>query len=206
MIIKVCGIRTIENIAEIARLPIDMVGLNFYPPSSRYLDDRIEAERFDLLPDEVARVGVFVNMELENVLDKVDEYRLDFVQLHGDETVEYAQAISDEVGVIKVFRINSHFQMEDTLPYDFVNYLLFDQDTKGYGGSGHKFDWSVLQEYKLSVPFLLAGGIGPNDAAEVKTIVHPSFVGIDINSRFEHSPAVKDTHAIEKFLDQLSTL
>lgn len=204
MIVKVCGIKTVENIKDLSKLPIQMVGLNFYAPSSRYIDASIDASRFDLLPDEISRVGVFVNMELDDVIDKVDEFRLDYVQLHGDESLAYAKAVSQQIGLIKVFRISDDFDMETVTAYDFADFILLDKDTTKYGGSGHKFDWSILDTYRSPVPFLLAGGIGPTDAALIKTIAHSHFAGIDINSKFETSPAVKDVPLIEQFLQDLS--
>lgn len=205
MIVKVCGIRTEENIRALSKLPIDMVGLNFYPPSIRYVDDTIGSDLFEMLPDGMARVGVFVNMDIDDVMDKVDEYRLDYVQLHGDESLAYAKEIARQTGLIKVFRVSADFDITTTSQYDFAHYLLFDKDTNCYGGSGHKFDWRVLDLYDGEVPFLLAGGIGPRDAAELKQLAHPLLAGIDINSRFEQQPGIKDVAAVSRFLKELAS-
>ncbi len=204
MIVKVCGIKTEQNIRDIAKLHIDMIGLNFYRPSVRYVDESVDPLLYDMLDDPVSRVGVFVNMEIDDLLDYVDEYRLDFAQLHGDEDVDYCRALSKQIPVIKVFRIAEGFEITEVLAFDFVNFVLFDKDSKNYGGSGQKFEWDILKEYPLSVPFLLSGGIGPDDVDLVKSMVHPHFVGIDINSKFESEPGVKDIDMVRRFLEEVN--
>lgn len=200
MIIKVCGIRTTENIAELSTMGIDMVGLNFYRASVRYVDDSVLPETYDILPDNVSRVGVFVNETVDDILDKVDEYRLDYVQLHGDESLNLVQEIGRQVGIIKVCRVGPLFDMQTVAPYEFADFILFDTDSKAYGGSGQLFDWSILSSYPLAVPFLLSGGIGPRHVDAILALDHPQFMGVDINSKFESAPAVKDADLLWEFV------
>ena len=203
MIVKVCGIKTEENINDISKLPIDMIGLNFYSPSVRYVNAAVVPQWYDTLPDEVSRVGVFVNMELDDLLDLADEYRLDYAQLHGDESIAYTREVAKQLPIIKVVRVADKLDMEDIKKYDFAEYILFDKDSNYYGGSGHQFDWSLLSAYDMETPFLLAGGIGPVDINKLKTFSHAQFAGIDINSRFESEPGVKDAESIGLFLEGL---
>lgn len=203
MIIKVCGIKFEANIRAISKLSIDMIGLNFYSPSVRYVDESVIPEWYDMLDDEVSRVGVFVDMDADDIFDYVDEYRLDYVQLHGNESLETVQSIAAQVPVIKVFRVGEDFDMNAVQEYAFVDYILFDKDSKGFGGSGHKFDWSILDAYNLEVPFLLSGGIAPDDVVAIKSFAHPKFVGIDINSKFESEPGIKDMALVESFVGAL---
>lgn len=204
MIVKVCGIKTESNIRDLSPLDFDMVGLNFYPSSPRYVDASVVPQWYDILVDSVSRVGVFVNMEMDDVLDFVDEYRLDYVQLHGDESLDYIKRISKHVSIIKVCRVDESFDFEDTLPYEeYIEYFLFDTATPNYGGSGNKFSWDLLQNYNGNRPYLLSGGIGPEDIMHVKSIKDPRLVGVDINSKFEISTGVKNVPLISDFLKNI---
>ena len=156
---------------------------------------------------DLKKVGVFVNPELIDVLDAIDEYGLDAVQLHGDEGPGMCEDLSSEVEVIKAFRVADGTDIDKLVaPYDGVcDYYLFDSDglKESFGGTGKQFDWNILTRAKIEKPFFLSGGIGLEDAAKVKAFKHPDFFGIDINSRFEKSPGVKDMGAVLQFRQAL---
>ena len=201
--IKVCGMREVENIREVEALGIDLMGFIFWPKSSRYVN-----ERPAYLSTQCKRVGVFVNASIEEIMQKVQDYALDYIQLHGSESPEYAQRLrsvyGDSVAVIKAFNIATTEDLEATKPYEgLVDYFLFDTKAQLPGGSGQQFDWSVLADYVGETPFLLSGGIGPDDAERVKAFNHPKCVGIDLNSKFEAEPALKDIQKLKTFLEQL---
>lgn len=198
MIIKVCGLKDIENIISISQLDIDMVGYNFYPTSPRYVEKALPS-----LAHTIKKVGVFVNADIATIAEKVKKYQLDYVQLHGDETLEFTKMIRTISPIIKVFRIDDTFDFKSIHDYPFCDYFLFDTATKNFGGSGKKFDWSVLKKLNISTPFLLSGGIGPNDVDALSVFTHPSFKGIDINSKFECSPGIKDIQVISKFVEKI---
>lgn len=198
MIVKVCGLRTENNLA-LVKDSLDMIGLNFYMPSIRCV--ALEADAYNILPSTVKRVGVFVNESQESILDKISEYRLDYVQLHGDESVEFGKEISKHIKIIKVFRIKSVVDLSNIANHDYAEYYLFDTYTEAFGGSGKQFDWSMLNNYTGDIPFLLSGGIGPDDTDSISNISHPMFRGVDINSKFESEPAVKDMVMIDRFME-----
>lgn len=203
MIIKVCGMKEPGNIAAVAALPIDLMGLIFYPPSPRYVDtDLVEAQ----LPskEQVAgRVGVFVNTPIAEVVQAVVEFQLDYVQLHGDETPAYCQQATLFAKVIKAFRVDEGFDFSRTVAYEGLAYLLFDARGKNYGGNGHKFNWAKLNEYTGTTPFLLSGGIGQEDVETIKSVAHPQFAGIDLNSGFESAPGIKQPELLHTFISEL---
>ncbi|MEM9548188.1 MAG: phosphoribosylanthranilate isomerase, partial [Bacteroidota bacterium] len=180
MIIKVCGIKSSENIAFLSKADINMVGLNFYKPSVRDISNDVEPEIFDAFPPSVKRVGIFVNEDPETVYRKSKEFKLDFAQLHGDEPVEYCYEVAMHVPIIKVFRIDENFDFKGIDKFTMASYYLFDTHTRNYGGSGKKFNWENLFNYDGQLPFLLSGGIGPHDYETILELSHPQFVGIDI--------------------------
>lgn len=203
MLYKVCGMREKSNVEALGKLPIHMVGLNFYPPSKRFIDSTNDEEAFDSLADDISLVGVFVDEEFDVVSNYIDSYQLDYVQLHGGESKMYCQLMKDLAGVIKVFSIDDDFDFELTADFQDVDYFLFDTKTPGHGGSGKHFNWNKLSEYSGSTPFLLAGGIGPEDAEDILNIKHDKFVGVDLNSKFETSPAIKNINQIEGFIKEI---
>ncbi len=206
MIVKVCGLRDKDNIKDICTSDIQMVGLNFYPLSSRYIS-AYDEDSISAIPNYIKKVGVFVNADIPFVTDKIDTYQLDYVQLHGDEDISYCEKMSKVCRVIKVFRIDATFDWSIVPPYSKIaEYFLFDTKTPAFGGSGKKFGWDILDKYEEATPFLLSGGIGPADAIMVNQFQHPQFVGIDINSKFELAPAVKSKQLIDTFLTVLNTI
>lgn len=206
MIIKVCGLRDQDNIKEVCTSDIQMVGLNFYPLSSRYISSYDE-KSISSIPNYMKKVGVFVNADIPFVKDKINTYSLDYVQLHGDEDIAYCEEISKSCRVIKVFRVDDSFDWSVVPGYSKIaEYFLFDTKTPAFGGSGKKFGWDILDNYEEATPFLLSGGIGPADAMIVNQFQHPQLAGIDINSKFEIAPAVKSKQLIDTFLTVLNTI
>ncbi len=191
--------RDAENIREVEALGIDLMGFIFWPKSSRYV-----SERPAYLPTNCKRVGVFVDEDIETVKRITEDYALDFIQLHGHESRAYCAQLKG-LKLIKAFNIATTEEFKQTEPYTgIVDYFLFDTKGKSVGGNGEKFDWSVLSAYDGETPFLLSGGIGPDDAGRVKTFRHPKCLGIDLNSRFEQAPGLKDINKLKDFLNALN--
>ena len=205
MNIKVCGITQFKQLQQLEALNIDYAGLIFYKDSPRYMGDKITGKQVKGADFDLKKVGVFVNPGYSELLDAIDEYGLDIVQLHGNETPEMCEDVSGEVEVIKAFRIEDGAVNVDKLvePYDAVcDFYLFDTAglKESFGGTGQQFDWSILKKAKIEKPFFLSGGIGPDDAQKIKAFKHPDFFAIDVNSKFEMAPGLKDMAAILKFL------
>lgn len=199
MIIKVCGMREAENIREVEGLGIDLIGFIFWPKSSRYV-----SERPAYLPTNCKRVGVFVDEDIEVVKEIAHDYALDYIQLHGHESTAYCAQLKG-LKLIKAFNIATAKDFEQTKSYEkLVDYFLFDAKGKSVGGNGTKFEWSVLDNYHGPTPFILSGGIGPDDATSIRRFHHPRLAGIDLNSRFELAPSLKDVTALQKFLNELN--
>lgn len=207
MNIKVCGINSFKQLQQLDGLNVDFAGLIFVKDSPRYVEGVIETKQVKEADLDLKKVGVFVNPELIDVLDAIDNYKLDVVQLHGNESPEMCDDLSSEVEVIKVFSIDAETTNIDELiaPYDAVcDYYLFDnKGSDGLGGSGQKFDWAKIASAKIEKPFFISGGIGPDDAGLVKAFKHPDFFGVDINSLFEKEPGVKDMGLVLKFIHGL---
>lgn len=207
MNIKVCGINSFKQLQQLDGLNVDFAGLIFVKDSPRYVEGIIEKDQVKDADLDLKKVGVFVNPELIDVLDAIDNYKLDVAQLHGNETPEMCDDLSSEVEVIKVFSIDATTTDIDELiaPYDAVcDYYLFDnKGNDGLGGSGQKFDWKKIASAKIEKPFFISGGIGPDDAGLVKAFKHPDFFGVDINSLFEKEPGVKDMGLVLKFIHGL---
>lgn len=221
MIIKVCGLRDGENIRQVTSLGVDWIGLIFWSKSPRYvtmipslsgtLPDR-PGVPYSFFETPCKRVGVFVDAMAQDIITHVVNFQLNLVQLHGHETPTLIRNlrrtlvdIRPGVQFIKAISVSSSDDIEKYKDYeDCIDYFLFDTKCKTVGGSGEQFDWSVLSAYKGDHPFLLSGGIGPNDAERVLGFNHPHCVGIDLNSRFETEPGYKDVNALSRFLNQLS--
>jgi len=214
MIIKVCGMRDADNIRDISALGVDMIGLIFYPPSPRYVQQFSSGAGIipDYAPDmgkTPLRVGVFVDDMPQNIVTRVYNYKLDYIQLHGNEpreTLENLRATIDpdikpKIKIIKAISVSSAEDIKKYKEYvGAADLFLFDTECKTVGGSGEQFDWQVLQAYDGDVPFLLSGGIGPDDAERIKNFHHPKCIGIDLNSKFEIEPALKDVEKLKQFL------
>jgi phosphoribosylanthranilate isomerase len=209
MNIKVCGITQLKQLQQLEAMNIDFAGLIFYKESSRYVGEKLNKKDIKTADFDLKKVGVFVNPEMIEVLDAIDDYGLDIVQLHGDESPEMCEDLSSEVEVIKALRLRTDENVNiDKLveSYDAVcDYYLFDTAglKESFGGTGQQFDWSILSKAKIEKPFFLSGGIGPDDAERLKAFKHPDFFAIDINSKFEKEPGVKDVAMLLKFKQAL---
>lgn len=201
MIVKVCGMRDPDNIAQLRELDIDWVGMIFYSKSPRCVAQNLEGVSFNGLQ----RVGVFVDESLPTIKDKTLRYGLNMIQLHGSETPEFcSQAKSLGLKVIKAISVSSKANLSNVSGYEgVVDYLLLDTKSKVKGGSGLKFDWSILESYTADLPFLLSGGIGPEDAKAIAQIDHPKLAGVDLNSRFEVAPGIKNVELVDSFVKDL---
>ena len=212
-LVKVCGMRSAENIRDVEALGIDMMGFIFYPKSSRYVSARPA-----YLPQKCKRVGVFVNATIDDIRQHIADYSLDIVQLHGHESTDSIRSLrslcGDVISIIKAFNIATKEDLNATTPYaGLVDYFLFDTKGPSVGGNGEKFDWSVLEAYNGDTPFLLSGGIGPDDAERIlrstsgrlqgENYHHPKCIGIDLNSRFEIEPGIKDITKLKTFLNDV---
>ena len=228
MIVKVCGMRDGENIRQVAALGVDWIGMVFWDKSPRnvtmipthagIIPDRanLESHNSNL---KLKRVGVFVDEMPQNIITRVVNFKLDLIQLHGHETPTVIRNLRrtldpDICPGIKFIKAISVSRREDIDTYkdyaDCVDYFLFDTKSPVVGGSGQQFDWSLLEAYDGNVPFLLSGGIGPDDAAALRAIlsagnsVAAKCIGIDLNSRFETEPGMKDVAALHRFLSELT--
>lgn len=206
MKVKVCGMREPNNIQSVAALSPDYMGFIFHPASPRYVADPSATITAKAHPS-IQKVGVFVDVDLEEVLGKVAVYGLDMVQLHGSESPGFCAAVSGFVPVAKAFRVDADFDFGMTTGYEAAcDLFVFDARGAAPGGNGIQYDWNLLQAYTGSTPFLLSGGIGPKDAAAVAQFSHQRFAGIDLNSGFEKAPANKDAALLEAFLEALNLL
>jgi phosphoribosylanthranilate isomerase len=203
VLIKVCGMRETSNIREIERIGTDMIGFVFYPESPRYVEKAPE-----YLPQYVKRVGVFVNEKIETVQTTAIRFGLQYVQLHGEESPEYCRLLRQStIPVIKAFSISQEKDLQTVGMYEgLCDYYLFDTKCNEYGGSGKSFDWNILSGYTGRTPFILSGGISIDSIEAWKSFKHPQLAGIDMNSRFEISPGIKDVKRIKEFLNKLSAL
>lgn len=206
--------RDADNIRDISALGVDMIGLIFYPPSPRYVQQFSSGAGIipDYAPDmgkTPLRVGVFVDDMPQNIVTRVYNYKLDYIQLHGNEpreTLENLRATIDpdikpKIKIIKAISVSSAEDIKKYKEYvGAADLFLFDTKCKTVGGSGELFDWQVLQAYDGDVPFLLSGGIGPDDAERIQNFHHPKCIGIDLNSKFEIGPALKDVEKLKQFL------
>lgn len=196
-----------ENIRALFQLEPDFIGFIFYSGSPRYAGDSINEIKPVISSSPAKKVGVFVNESIEQLKRISDILSLDRIQLHGDESPEYCELLYNEGHkIIRAFRLDAEFDFKQTEAYvPFCRMFLFDTSTPTFGGSGEKFDWNLLQRYTGEIPFLLGGGIAPTDAGKIKSFNHPAFAGIDLNSRFEKSPGVKDITMLETFIHQIKS-
>ncbi len=207
MNIKVCGITSKKQLQQLEGLNIAYAGFIFDEKSPRFAGEKMAEEDLLGMDLDIKKVGVFVDAAYEDIMEMVEKFELDMVQLHGNESPELCEELSEDTEVIKVFSIGKETGSIDKLiaPYDNVcDYYLFDTSVKGAkGGTGEKFDWKKLTDAKIEKPFFLSGGIGPEDAALVKKFKHPDFFGIDVNSKFEKEPGVKDMGLVLGFVKDM---
>ena len=217
MLIKVCGMRDPENIRQVAGTGIDWMGFIFYARSARSIDsgqwtvdslkktDSPSNCQLSTVICQLKRVGVFVNATPEYMMETANLYKLDYLQLHGNESPDTCYALQKRgYAIIKAFSIASADDLTCTTEYEGrADYFLFDTKCNSYGGSGKQFDWSILASYKGYTPFLLSGGIAPDSVDAVRNFRHPQLAGIDLNSGFETEPGMKDAEKIKTFIDKI---
>ncbi len=206
--IKVCGMRDPENISGVAAALPDFLGFIFYPKSARFVGEDFSLEQLKAIPGSIQKVGVFVNELPEKVMEICWKLNLQVAQLHGGESPEYCQQIkASGLTVFKAFSVYDSFDFAQLSGYTAVcDYFLF--DTKGHlpGGTGQKFNWALLKNYNDSVPFFLSGGIGPDDLEAIRNFEHPRWRGLDVNSGFELSPALKNVKKLQKFINEIRNI
>jgi phosphoribosylanthranilate isomerase len=208
MRIKVCGMTQPDQVEQLAGLGVSFAGFIFYPKSPRYVFKHMTTTQIRK-ENSVNKVGVFVNSTIEEVLHMVDECRLHMVQLHGDENPKYCEKIADYVSVVKAFRLSENDSVEWMIrPYmDVCDMFMFDTMGAGYGGTGKKFDWGVLKDQTIGKPFFLSGGIEPGDEQKLLQFsedpVAKALFAVDINSKFEVSPGIKDMDKVRSFAENL---
>jgi len=193
------------NIREVASTGPDFLGFIFYPGSKRYIGTDPDIAGFQQVPARIKKVGIFVNEKPEKILELAYQYDLDLMQLHGSETVQDCRTIkSAGYQVIKAFGVDAGFNFTTLTPFlQFCDYFLFDAKSAEYGGTGQKFNWQKILQYKYNVPFFLSGGIGPDDSAVIRDINHPAFFAVDINSRFETEPGLKNVIHVKAFIKEI---
>lgn len=200
MKLKVCGMRESTNISELLKLSPDFMGFIFFAKSKRDVADSLDVELLASFPDSTQKVGVFVNAELDFVKGKVEQFGLNLVQLHGDESPEYCFDLKSKgIKTMKVFSVGESFdfnQLEAYKPY--VDFFLFDTKGEERGGNGVQFDWSILKGYDQEIPFFLSGGIDLENLEQLSELKGMNLHAIDVNSKFEIEPGLKDVDKLGK--------
>ncbi|RIA10459.1 phosphoribosylanthranilate isomerase [Flavobacteriaceae bacterium MAR_2010_72] len=211
MKLKICGMKYVDNMTEVAKLQPDYLGFIFYDKSTRFFDASIPK-----LPKTIKKTGVFVNASLSDIVKKVNTYQLDAVQLHGEESPEFCKILRDtelisaarNLEVIKVFSIKDEFDFSILEPFeDVCDYFLFDTKGKLPGGNGYTFNWAVLKHYPSTKPYFLSGGIGIEEIDSLKSFFKSQeskfCYTIDVNSKFEIKPGLKNIEKLKEFKSQL---
>lgn len=201
--IKICGMKDPANIEAVSALTPDYMGFIFYENTPRFVG--VEFGIPNNFPASIKRVGVFVNESIAVILNKVKHYRLDFVQLHGDESVGLCNKLNHEgISVIKVFRISDDFDFKTTEEFEDVSeFFMFDTRGKLYGGNAERFNWRVLTKFSQKVPFFLSGGIGPESIEEILQLKNLNLHAIDVNSGVEQSPGMKDLNKVSLIINKV---
>lgn len=204
--LKVCGMRDSENIRDLAEAGPDYLGFIFYEGSKRYMGDKDPALLIRPAGDNLKKVGVFVNQSLPYVESSAKKFSLDFLQLHGEESPEYCRELQEKGHqIIKVFSVDDDFDFGKVDPYKpYCSFFLFDTKSDQYGGTGKSFNWDILKKYDQEVPFFLSGGIDISHAGVIKKMKGLNLHAVDINSRFETAPGVKDVEKVKEFMQGIS--
>ena len=198
--------RNIENVKELVRINPDYIGFIFYPDSKRFVGDNPDISLFNSIPENIKKVGVFVNYTKDSIIENTDKYKLDLVQLHGNESSEFCKELKSQIDakIIKAFSVDEKFDFQTLNEYKSVcDYFLFDTKTESYGGSGKQFDWNILTKYDNEIPFILSGGIDLEHSKKIRELKNLNIHAIDINSRFEIEPGIKNIDKIKQFKNEL---
>ncbi|VAW30352.1 Phosphoribosylanthranilate isomerase [hydrothermal vent metagenome] len=201
--LKVCGMRDEANIAALTGLQPGFIGFIFHEISPRYCEKVPKVP----VPESIRKTGVFVNKSEEYIAGKKKDFHLDYIQLHGSESPDFCREIQQSVApVIKAFNLHDDFDFDSLRPYEKTcAFFLFDASGQLSGGNGITFNWQILKQYRGTTPFLLSGGIDESMADAIRNINHPAFYGVDINSRFETLPGIKDINKIKRFKNELQS-
>lgn len=206
MNLKVCGLKHEHNITELMQLPIDYMGFIFYKKSPRFVGENLSFDFMRTIPKQIKKTGVFVNENSYSIFNHIAHYDLDIVQLHGNETPEICAELKAQVQVMKAFQIKDGFNFKQLGNYvSVVDYFLFDSPTATYGGSGNQFNWQELQKYNYNIPFFLSGGISEEHIEEIKQLEIQQLVAVDINSKFETEPGLKNIEQVKQFILKLNS-
>ena len=199
--LKICGLNNTTNLKEILALEPDFIGLNFYPDSIRFVNEEVKVES----PENVKRVGVFVNEGIKRIIDYSHEYHLSYIQLHGEESPEFCEALQlHDLKIIKVFRVNKGFTFNEVEPFvEKSEYFLFDAAGESYGGNGVIFNWEILKDYPFDTPYFLAGGLSPENVDQVFQIEFPKLYALDVNSGYEAAPGIKDVDKVKGLIKKM---
>lgn len=210
MRIKVCGNTSLKQMHQLGEIGVQFAGMIFYHKSPRFVMRHLKGFEVKKEKLKVFKIGVFVNSSYDEVMNHVDNFGLDMVQLHGDETPYFCERMSNYISVVKAFRVTADDNIEWKIKnfYNDTDMFLFDTEGVGYGGTGHKFSWDKLRGMNIDKPFFIGGGISPNDPELLKEFakdqVAKDLFAVDINSKFEISPGVKDMEKVKKFVTDLN--
>lgn len=210
--LKVCGLTQLDQIQELISMNVNFLGFIFYEKSPRYVLNHLSLEEISNIEHQ-GKVGVFVNESLDKIIETAEKAKLKFIQLHGDEDenfiIELRKKINIETGIIKVIRIGSEksevkgkLQQTINSQPSTLNYLLFDTDSKAFGGTGKQFDWNILNEIEIPLPYFLSGGISEENINQLN-ILNQKLFALDINSKFEIEPGIKNIKTIKVFKDMI---
>ncbi|KNB60807.1 phosphoribosylanthranilate isomerase [Chryseobacterium sp. Hurlbut01] len=207
--LKVCGLTQLSQIHELVALKIDFLGFIFYEKSPRFVLNHLTLDDISKI-NHSRKVGVFVNETIENIVEISEKSDLNLIQLHGDENDEYIlrlrKSLSEKIQIIKVIRIGNQTieELQNTINRQPItnNYLLFDTDSKAFGGTGNTFDWQILNQLKINKPYFLSGGISLENVDESNKLIQQPFA-LDVNSKFETEPGIKDVEKIKKLYEKL---
>lgn len=205
MKLKICGLKYPENIKKITTMNLDYIGFIFYKNSPRYIENNFSVDFVNSIPEHIQKVGVFVNESEDNIFNTIAQYNLNAIQLHGNESEQICKEFKPYIKVIKAFCIDEQFNFSILEKYiHSVDYFLFDTASESYGGTGKAFNHQLLLNYTYKVPFFMSGGI---DGTKLKTIIDLNLkylYALDINSKFEINPGLKDVSKIKTFINQLN--
>lgn len=204
--LKICGLKFPHNLKKVAMLKPDYMGFIFYKKSRRYMEDTLAPQDLRTLPKKIKKVGVFVDADIDHVLRAAKAYRLDLLQLHGNESPEQCRLLKAEgFNIIKVFSIGEEaFDFTQLEPYKaHVHYFLFDTKGKQPGGNGITFDWSKLRQYDNEIPFFLSGGVSMDNIQQLSALAYFNLHAVDVNSQFEIEPGIKDINKLQRLKDKL---
>jgi phosphoribosylanthranilate isomerase len=201
--IKICGLKQKTNLFEVVEAGADYVGMIFYEKSPRYVVDSLYPEDVWFLPDEVEKIGVFVNASYDEIKKSAKLYQLNLIQLHGNELPELCKQLQDlGYGVIKAFGVDEHFDFNDLKPYQSsVDFFLFDTKISTHGGSGITFDWNILNNYSLDIPVFVGGGVSLENLNDLLNFNFPFLYSVDMNSKLEIEPGLKDISKVQKAVE-----